>query len=335
MATTAPGRPDSAQAAPAEAGPVTMAWAAMRAGRVRQATVLLTQLARVAADESTSLDASAAAMLATLTTESRLAVGDIAGAAAAADPLSAYATGDDVTATMAALGQGELAAALGDHARALAAFTRAGELPAIDVIRPWRTGAVMALVRTGKRREGAELAHAHMESAADAWSLAVGLRTLAIAEAGRDPIGTLHEAQTLAVTTADRRLQAQVEADLAALMLLSPAQHAPMAAIALLRAAESYAGSEGLWPLHSRVSRLLERAGERPRPLEGEALALLTAAERRVARLAAGGLTNRQIAEHLTVTVKGVEWHLSRVYRKLGVGSRDGLTALLNVDLVG
>ncbi|MCM3516370.1 helix-turn-helix transcriptional regulator [Nocardioides sp. P86] len=41
------------------------------------------------------------------------------------------------------------------------------------------------------------------------------------------------------------------------------------------------------------------------------------------------GSTNRQVAEELGVTVKAVEWHLSRVYRKLGVTSRTGLRALL------
>ena len=48
-----------------------------------------------------------------------------------------------------------------------------------------------------------------------------------------------------------------------------------------------------------------------------------------MAGLAADGLTNRQIAEHLVVSVKAVEWHLSRVYRKLGIRSRQALAPTL------
>jgi DNA-binding NarL/FixJ family response regulator len=51
----------------------------------------------------------------------------------------------------------------------------------------------------------------------------------------------------------------------------------------------------------------------------------LTASERRVADLAADGLSNRDIAQSLYVTPKTVEVHLSSAYRKLGVGSRRGL----------
>ena len=54
-------------------------------------------------------------------------------------------------------------------------------------------------------------------------------------------------------------------------------------------------------------------------------MAALTAAERRVAALAADGLTNRQIAEQLLVSVKAIEWHLSNVYRKLEIRSRKAL----------
>nr|WP_242680010.1 helix-turn-helix transcriptional regulator [Nocardioides sp. IC4_145] len=97
----------------------------------------------------------------------------------------------------------------------------------------------------------------------------------------------------------------------------------------MLRSAEEYAGRQELWPLQGRVRRLLERFGERPRRVQSEALAALTASERRVAGLAADGLTNRQIAEQLVVTVKAVEWHLSHVYRKLGITSRTRLASTL------
>ena len=58
-------------------------------------------------------------------------------------------------------------------------------------------------------------------------------------------------------------------------------------------------------------------------------VAALTASERRVADLAAGGSTNRDIAQALFVTPKTVEVHLSNAYRKLGIRSRRDLAAAL------
>ncbi|MEU3342912.1 AAA family ATPase [Streptomyces sp. NPDC006668] len=52
----------------------------------------------------------------------------------------------------------------------------------------------------------------------------------------------------------------------------------------------------------------------------------LTGAEARVARLAAGGLSNQAIASQLGVHRRTVELHLTRAYRKLGISSRAGLT---------
>jgi len=49
----------------------------------------------------------------------------------------------------------------------------------------------------------------------------------------------------------------------------------------------------------------------------------------RLAALAAEGLTNREIAQRLFVTVKAVQWHLRNVYRKLDVSSREELPAAL------
>ncbi len=58
----------------------------------------------------------------------------------------------------------------------------------------------------------------------------------------------------------------------------------------------------------------------------------LTVSERRVADLAVLGLSNRDIAARLFVTIKTVEFHLSRCYRKLGATSRGELASLLAVD---
>jgi DNA-binding NarL/FixJ family response regulator len=51
-----------------------------------------------------------------------------------------------------------------------------------------------------------------------------------------------------------------------------------------------------------------------------------------VARLAATGLTNQGIAADLYVTVKTVEGHLAKAYRKLGVDSRRNLALALGDD---
>ena len=59
-------------------------------------------------------------------------------------------------------------------------------------------------------------------------------------------------------------------------------------------------------------------------------LEALTASERRVAELAAEGLTNREVAQELFVTARTVEGHLTRVVPQARASaSRDQLTAAL------
>jgi DNA-binding NarL/FixJ family response regulator len=55
----------------------------------------------------------------------------------------------------------------------------------------------------------------------------------------------------------------------------------------------------------------------------------LTPSEERVARLAADGMTNREVAQELFVTPKTVEVHLSNAYRKLEIRSRRQLAGAL------
>jgi DNA-binding CsgD family transcriptional regulator len=62
------------------------------------------------------------------------------------------------------------------------------------------------------------------------------------------------------------------------------------------------------------------------------ATATLTDRELEVVRLAASGLTNRDIATRLYVSVRTVTTHLHRSYAKLGVNRREHLAALLGTD---
>jgi DNA-binding NarL/FixJ family response regulator len=63
-------------------------------------------------------------------------------------------------------------------------------------------------------------------------------------------------------------------------------------------------------------------AGARPRRDPIESRSHLTASEQRVARMAADGMTNREIGQQLYVSHRTVGSHLSRVYPKLGIRSR-------------
>ena len=78
----------------------------------------------------------------------------------------------------------------------------------------------------------------------------------------------------------------------------------------------------GAKPLVDRAHDELMRAGARPRRMAVSGVDALTPSERRVAELAAEGMSNKQIAQALFVTLRTVEMHLSGAYRKLGIDSR-------------
>jgi DNA-binding CsgD family transcriptional regulator len=76
-----------------------------------------------------------------------------------------------------------------------------------------------------------------------------------------------------------------------------------------------------------------QRTGEQLRRVTTrKAPETLTETEREVARLAAGGLTNKAIAERVFVSRKTVEANLARAYRKLGITSRAQLARALDAD---
>lgn len=79
------------------------------------------------------------------------------------------------------------------------------------------------------------------------------------------------------------------------------------------------------WALEERAVEELVVAGVRPQRFQLSGVESLTPSERRVAGLAAEGLSNREIAGALYITNKTVEVHLTHAYRKLDIRSRTQL----------
>ena len=306
------------------------ACALVREGAIGEAVSILGLLGDPAVE--CLLGAAERSLLTAALLECRLARGDLAGAMALGHGLAEFLEAPGLTSAIAHHASGELASALGDPDLALEHFLAVGEETADDPVSPellpWRAGAALALLRRGRGREAAELAerhHAEALATGSPYAIAVALRTLAATGTGDRRVELLRQARaTLDGVPADRLL-AQIDTDLAGALVLSQGADT-IEALAMLRTAEGYAGRQELWPLQGRVRRLLDHLGEAPQQIDSEAMAALTAAERRVAALAAEGLTNRQIAEQLLVSVKAVEWHLSNVYRKLEIRSRKALT---------
>jgi DNA-binding CsgD family transcriptional regulator len=111
-------------------------------------------------------------------------------------------------------------------------------------------------------------------------------------------------------------------------MALHHVGRVPEARDVLARAAD-LASEMGMERVLQRVQRELLLTGSRPRRARLTGPTSLTDSQRQVASFAAEGLTNRQIAERLFVTIKTVETHLMAVYRKLGISTRDQLAGAL------
>ena len=84
----------------------------------------------------------------------------------------------------------------------------------------------------------------------------------------------------------------------------------------------------GATPWARRAAQELRASGENARRRDVSTTTDLTAQERQVAALVRQGLSNRDVAAHLFVSTRTVDFHLRNVFSKLGVTSRAELTAL-------
>jgi DNA-binding NarL/FixJ family response regulator len=78
-----------------------------------------------------------------------------------------------------------------------------------------------------------------------------------------------------------------------------------------------------------RAARALAATGERVRRPNVDSPHELTSQETQIARLARDGQTNHSIGAQLFISPRTVEWHLRKVFNKLGISSRRELAAAL------
>ncbi len=96
-----------------------------------------------------------------------------------------------------------------------------------------------------------------------------------------------------------------------------------------LRTAHRILAGMGADGFAERAARELRATGERARKRTADAPVLLTAREAQIARLAADGLSNPEIAAQLFMSPRTVEYHLHKVFAKLAIKSRNQLSAVL------
>lgn len=152
------------------------------------------------------------------------------------------------------------------------------------------------------------------------------IRAAAAAAGGDEEVEMLRESVAV-MTESPRRLQ--LAEALVALGAALRRQNQRAAARDPLREGLKIARQCGAVRLAKQAQEELRATGETVRRYAPIGVESLTPSERRVADMAATGLTNRQIAQSLFVTLKTVEAHLSATYDKLDISSRRELPGAL------
>jgi DNA-binding CsgD family transcriptional regulator len=194
---------------------------------------------------------------------------------------------------------------------------------------PQDCAAAIALAALDRREPALALARQAL-ARARRWgtgrATGLALRSLALVGPDAQRVELLRQAAAALAASPARLDEARVLTDLGA--ALRRAGRRSDAATALRRALDLADRCGGL-AVAARARDELRGLGLRPRRAALTGAAALTGSERRVAELAAGGSSNREIAQTLFVTVRTVEVHLTSSYRKLGIRSRSQLAGAL------
>ena len=211
-----------------------------------------------------------------------------------------------------------------------------GDAAGMGILSPewvrWRCDAVAAHLRLGEKQQAAELVDEVCDLGHQSGNPVVlgrGVRLRGLVAGGGRGVDLLEEALQILTPTEDVLERVRAEVNLgAALRRLGRLRDARTH----LALAADLAQRLGATVLVREANEELHAAGARPRRIALSGVDSMTPQERRVADMAAQGMSNRDIAQALFVTPRAIEWHLSNAYQKLAIRSRRELRAALAAD---
>jgi DNA-binding CsgD family transcriptional regulator len=218
---------------------------------------------------------------------------------------------------------------LGRYAEALAAAEIACEYNDLGVLAWALTELIEAAARTDRRDVGTvaleRLSESTQASRTD-WGLGIEARSRAL-------LSKDDAAERLYLEAIDRLGRTRVRVELARSHLLYGEwlrrTGRRIDARGQLRTAHDMLGRIGADGFAERARRELLATGETARRRSDDARNDLTPQEEQIARLASEGRTNPEIGAELFISSRTVEWHLRKVYPKLGISSRKQLRGAL------
>jgi DNA-binding CsgD family transcriptional regulator len=219
---------------------------------------------------------------------------------------------------------------LGRYAEALAAAGKGSSYLPDLTFRNWSLAELVeAGVRCGETEAASEALERLVQTTRPCgteWALGIEARSRALLAAGDDADELYREAIT-------RLERSRVRAALARAHLVYGEwlrrENRRVDARLQLRTAHEMLAAMGFEAFADRASKELLATGEKARKRTAETRDDLTAQERQIAELARDGLANPEIGARLFLSPRTVEWHLHKVFGKLGIRSRRELATVL------
>jgi DNA-binding CsgD family transcriptional regulator len=240
--------------------------------------------------------------------------------------------GEGVGLTAIAWARAQLYNSLGGYEEALAGAERASEHPQELLFSTWGlVELIEAAARVGKPARAADALQRLSESTracGTQWALGIETRSQALLSDG-------DVAERLYREAIDRLGHTRVRGALGRAHLLYGEwlrrENRRIDAREQLRTAHQVFVSMGADGFAERAARELRATGERVRARITDTLDQLTARETQIARLAGDGMSNQEIATQLFMSPRTVEYHLHKVFSKLGISSRNQLHSVMAV----